>query len=506
MRADPLHLMASMKPSEAALQIGPYKVVRPLAVGGMAEILLAEEVRGTGLRRKVILKRILPSHAHQPELVAMLKDEAAITSRLSHPNVVEIYESPEGADFIAMEFIDGRSLHEIASRLVERRERFPIRLALWILIRACSALEHAHDRRDDRGRPLEIVHRDLSPHNVLVGFDGTVKLIDFGIAKARDKASVTDIRMIKGKYCYLSPEQVLQHPIDRRADLFTLGISMYEILTGERPFLRNSLLETLNAIVREAPIDCRERCPELNDATAAILRRALEKDRAKRWQTAGDLRDALVRCLASMEPVTTLEIQRWIRELFCDLWREVVAGGFAENTVVEPASGFEDVDTELDLEAFGAALEPTGATADKRDRELEAPKATTVEDLFTPDVLELEAPAPLDHAAFEESGESGRPPSTRPQSIRGAIVRGIAIGAAAFAIATVIESLASQDESGAGLSTPVAAPVVPATAKVGAKPAPPHEVPRRTHGEAPRGRSRARHAPPANARSSRGAR
>jgi serine/threonine protein kinase len=365
------HAVAELGQAEAKTRsrLGRYHVLGPLAAGGMAEILLAEEIRGIGPRRRVAIKRILPSLSDSPIFVDMLRDEASILSHLSHPNIVRVYEvAKDGCDFIAMEFVEGRNLFEIMRRLHHLSERFPQAIALRVLVEVCSGLEHAHGRVDGRGRPLKIVHRDLSPHNVLVSFGGEVKLIDFGVAKAADNSTRTDSNQIKGKCSYMSPEQALQRPVDARSDLFALGILSYELLTGRRPFLRKNMMDTLSAVIFEEPIDCRRRNPEIADAVAAVIGRALEKDPSRRWQSATDLRGALEQCLEAMELSTPLEIRTWLRGIFPENGGDEGAialaetgaipetaggpaplGDFAEKTALDPTDGFEDVETELDL-------------------------------------------------------------------------------------------------------------------------------------------------------------
>jgi len=214
--------------------VGRYELVRRIATGGMAEIYLA---RVTGTSNELVIKRILPAISRDPTFVEMFLAEARITAKLAHPNIVSVLEISDNPDdlFYAMEYVRGTDLLELVRALTKQHRTVPIECAVGIAIGVCSALEHAHALTDQHRRPLDIIHRDVSLGNILVGYDGSVKLADFGVVRHGGRAA-TEPGILKGKLGYMSPEQALGARLDRRSDLFALGIVLYEITTGERVF------------------------------------------------------------------------------------------------------------------------------------------------------------------------------------------------------------------------------------------------------------------------------
>jgi serine/threonine-protein kinase len=243
------------------------------------------------------LKRILPDQARRSDLVSMFLDEARLSSRLHHPNIARVLDVGRAGHsyFYTMEYVHGRNLREVLERLVHVRRFFPLDAALSVLVAAAAGLHAAHEQCDRNGRPLEIVHRDVSPSNVMVAFDGAVKIVDFGVAHAIDHVSETRAGVVKGKTGYLSPEQCKQMQLDRRSDVFALGIVAYELLTRTRLFRRQSEFDTMHAIVHEHPAPPSHVRRELPPALDDIVMRALEKNRAHRYATAAALQGDLVR-------------------------------------------------------------------------------------------------------------------------------------------------------------------------------------------------------------------
>jgi serine/threonine protein kinase len=235
-------------------RLGPYQLVRRIATGGMAEVYLARQVGIEGFEREVVIKRILPHRAQDDEFSTMFLDEARLVARLNHPFVAQIYDlgRENNAFFIAMEYVHGVDLaHLIDLEIGEGSPGLPLTVSLPILAALCEALEYIHTRTDEFGQPLNIVHRDLNPKNVIIAYDGAVKLIDFGIAKAASQVYETRTGVIKGTYGYMAPEQVSrQRPIDARADLFSLGVLAYEITTGQHPFDATDEVAVLGKLVR----------------------------------------------------------------------------------------------------------------------------------------------------------------------------------------------------------------------------------------------------------------
>jgi serine/threonine protein kinase/tetratricopeptide (TPR) repeat protein len=277
-------------------RLGEYEVLAPISEGGMATVWLGRPTEhAEHADRLVALKVIRPEHARNKEFIAMFRDEAAIASRLSHPNIVAIHGlGHDGRQhFLAMEVLRGRPLFELWDAAQARGTRLPREVVAWIGARVADALQHAHEMVDERGQPQNVVHRDVNPANIFITQGGVPKLIDFGLAKARDRLASTAIGVVKGKLAYLAPEQVLGHPADHRADVFALGVTLWELTLDRRLFRDDSDVETIRR-VREAFVpDPLTLDADYPPALAAALVRALTRDPADRWQTAGELRDAL---------------------------------------------------------------------------------------------------------------------------------------------------------------------------------------------------------------------
>lgn len=235
-------------------RFGPYKLVRRLATGGMAEIFLARQLGIEGFEREVVIKRILPHRAQDEEFCTMFLDEARLIARLNHPYIAQVYDLGQQDDtfYIAMEYVQGVDLsHLLDSAAEQGTPGLPMPVAVAVIASLCQALEYIHTRTDELGHPLNIVHRDLNPKNVIISYDGAVKLIDFGIAKASSQVYETRTGVIKGTYGYMAPEQVSRaHSIDLRADLFALGVLTYELTTGMHPFDAPDEVAVLGKLVR----------------------------------------------------------------------------------------------------------------------------------------------------------------------------------------------------------------------------------------------------------------
>jgi len=282
--------------------IGKYKLVRLIASGGMAEVYLARQAGAAGFEKLVCLKRILPHLARDKQFVEMFLNEARLAARLDHPNIVSILDLGEanGNYFIAMEFIDGPSLRAAAKRSLERGERLPIPEIVKIVSMAAAGLHYAHELTDAGGKPLGLVHRDISPDNVLVHRNGAAKVVDFGIAKAANSSSSTRTGTLKGKVAYMPPEQLRGDPLDRRTDVFALGVVLYELLAGQRPWAGDSEVSLIGRIMTEVPPPLSTLRPDAPAGLVAVLDRALAKDREARYASCHDLQADLEALLVSL--------------------------------------------------------------------------------------------------------------------------------------------------------------------------------------------------------------
>jgi serine/threonine protein kinase len=281
---------------------GKYFLVRKLAEGGMAEIFLAKQVGVEGFERNVVIKRMLQHLSAVPDFVSMFLDEARLATRLEHPNIVQINDlgQADGCYYIAMEYLAGEDFSTIVRTAARRREYVPIIMTAKVIAEAARGLHFAHTFHDSKGKPLNIVHRDISPSNIFVTYTGQVKVLDFGIAKAESRVTNTTAGVVKGKYQYMSPEQAGSHPIDGRSDIFSLGVSLYEALTNTRPFARDTDLAVLNAVLKGDFKPLKLLRPDIHPEMETIVQKAMSIHVADRYQTAEELALALEQFLQAM--------------------------------------------------------------------------------------------------------------------------------------------------------------------------------------------------------------
>lgn len=286
---------STIRDGEAVLsQFGPYRLLRRLAVGGMGEIYLAKLEREAGFEKIMVIKRILPSLSGDPAFVSMFNREACIAAQLFHQNIVQIFDygQHDRSYFIAMEYVHGRDLRTLIEAAGAKERVLPVPVTLAIVTAACSALDYAHRRKGLDGNPLHVVHRDVSPQNILVSHEGAVKLTDFGLAQRLDIDSVRD-GQIQGKFAYMSPEQTFGDPLDQRSDIFSLGIVLYEMLCGQRPFRSKDLTTLMMAIRKGHFVPPSEVNPALPVSLDEIMARALAVEPDDRYAEARDLAAAL---------------------------------------------------------------------------------------------------------------------------------------------------------------------------------------------------------------------
>lgn len=305
----------------SADRLGRYRLERKIAMGGMAEIWLAKQDGPAGFEKELVIKRILPHLADDEKFVGMFLDEARLAAQLTHPNIAQIFDLGEidGSYFIAMEFIDGYDLSDIVERAVELGRAVPPAIAARIIVDACQALDYAHNFTGKDGVAIQLVHRDVSPQNILVARSGVVKLVDFGVAKAATSQHKTQTGAVKGKLSYMSPEQISGKPLDGRSDLFALGIVLYELVTAQRPFGHASELLAVTAILNEQPPSPRMLVQGVPHELENVIFGALEKDRDKRIPSARDMQLALEAVLRdSGALLSARDIGDYITDLFSD--------------------------------------------------------------------------------------------------------------------------------------------------------------------------------------------
>ncbi|HUQ01178.1 MAG TPA: protein kinase [Kofleriaceae bacterium] len=309
-----------------AIPFGKYLLLDRISVGGMAEVFKAKSYGVEGFEKVIAIKRILPSMGEDRDFIKMFIDEAKIVGQLSHANICQIFElgRTDGAHFIAMEYIWGKDLLQIQNRLRKLKGQMPVAMACFLIAKVCEGLDYAHKKRDALGRPLEIVHRDCSPQNILISYEGEVKMIDFGIAKAASRSSKTQAGVLKGKFGYMSPEQVRGLPLDRRSDLFSIGTILYECLTGDRLFVGETDFSTLEKVRNVNVPSPRSINPNIPEAVDAIIMKALARDAEDRYQWGSELVGDLQRYLMSQEQVFTAKsLAGWLKEAFAaDLEKE----------------------------------------------------------------------------------------------------------------------------------------------------------------------------------------
>ena len=407
----PVGLDASTPPDDR------YRIVGRIAAGGMAEIYLARMLSPSGVEREVVLKRLMPELQADQEFVQMFYDEANLASRLRHPNIVQIFELGEldGSLFIAMELLRGANLRDLLARLHLRNQPLPIPMAVRIACSALDALDYAHRFADPSGRKLNVVHRDVSPQNIIVTYDGTVKLVDFGVAKAEGRLHQTRAGLIKGKFAYMSPEQVSGGKVDGRSDLFALAEVFYELLLRRHPFYATSDMEVLRAILDKDPPHPNALEPNFPAALGEALMKAMRKAPGDRFATAGQMQDALERFLQeSRTPATTAMLGRFMSDLFADrvdLERharesadddaliEALTAGRAEEIAAAEQQSRQAKRREPQAPVVDDA-HPTHIPGEHRDRVVEIARGPAA----SPDPAEPGAPAFLAHSGYTNPG------------------------------------------------------------------------------------------------------
>ncbi|MCX7958442.1 MAG: serine/threonine protein kinase, partial [Deltaproteobacteria bacterium] len=302
-------------------RFGKFEIITKIATGGMAEIFLARQVGIEGFQKLMVIKRILPHLSSDKEFVNMFLDEARMAAQLNHPNIVQIYDLGviNESYFIAMEYVDGVDLSSILKRGREIKSFLRLGWILKIISQVCEGLYYAHTLKDTNGQPLGLIHRDITPENILLSFNGNVKITDFGIARARGRSTSTTSGTLKGKFPYMSYEMVKGLEIDARSDIFSLGVVMWEMLTYRRLFKRETEVASINAILNEEIPSPKKYFKNLPDEVESIVMRALERDRDKRFQTAREIGNAIEDFIIKRRvSVRISDMSDYLRTLFPD--------------------------------------------------------------------------------------------------------------------------------------------------------------------------------------------
>lgn len=361
-------------------KIGRYELLHKIAAGGMAEVFLARQWGHGGFFRDVVIKRLFAHFGEHEHALRMFQDEARLLSELSHPNIPQVYDLgySDGHWFLAMEHVGGASLAELCQLAAKAQRPVPLPVAIAIISQVCAALHHAHERCDREGRPLRIVHRDVTPHNIMVSLDAVVKVLDFGVAQTSARID-TDAGAVRGTYAYMAPEQVRGRPLDKRADVFALGINLYELTTGRRLFRGNDV-EVMTAVVERdvtrPTLISKDYPADLEDIVMCALRR----DRVERTPSAAHLAHNLDQfCMRHGIVTSALVVSQYVRSVFPyararEARIEVDPGGGAGVALSD-----EELEVRLLREEL-QALQASGATIDMVSEVEELPEELLIEE------------------------------------------------------------------------------------------------------------------------------
>jgi serine/threonine protein kinase len=394
------------------IPFGKYFLLDRVNVGGMAEVFKAKTFGVEGFERLLAVKRILPNIAEDSEFIEMFVDEAKIAVELHHANIAQIYDlgKVDGSYFIALEYIHGKDLRAIFDRTRKLGEALPIPMACYSVMKICEGIDYAHNKRDQQGREMGLVHRDISPQNILVSYEGEVKIIDFGIAKAANKASKTQAGILKGKFGYMSPEQVRGLPLDRRSDIFSVGIVLYELLTGERLFLGESDFSTLEKVRNVEIMPPTLHNPKIPEDLEAIVFKALAKNVDERYENAIDLHDDLQRFLYSINSLySRKDLSQYMKRAFSEELARENAQLEAFRRMPPPSGAFQDVQSTQGNNL--PPLQPEGAQGQSRRN----PAAQTLPPNIPPTSRRTPPPSSYPNAR-PASEPPGMPPLPNPSS------------------------------------------------------------------------------------------
>ena len=308
-------------PQQKYQRYGKYILLDRINVGGMAEVFRGRQFGVEGFARNIALKRILPNISKDEDFKEMFIDEAKLTVQLQHANVVQVYDlgSVDDRFYIAMEYVSGADLRTIWDRARKRNRLLPIAMSCYLVMKACEGLDYVHRKKDDVGKEIGLVHRDVSPQNLLVSYEGEIKVVDFGIALARSKVSKSQAGVLKGKFGYMSPEQVRGVDLDHRSDIFACGIMLWELLVGDRLFLGESDFSTLEKVRNVEMVPPTHFNKNLSPQVERIVMKALAKNRDDRYRYASEMAEDLQRFLySSNQPFARTDLQRYMHQHFAE--------------------------------------------------------------------------------------------------------------------------------------------------------------------------------------------
>lgn len=357
---------------DGVVKMGRYELLHPLGIGGMAEVFKGRALGPGGFARDVVIKRILPAYADDPEFIRMFIDEAKLLGLLHHPNIVDVYDFGEddGVLFLALEYVEGPSLSRILRTLRASSRKAPAPIVAYIAREVCRALDHVHQLRDRDGRPLDAIHRDVTPSNVIITRTGAVKLLDFGVSTFKNAVQITKTGTVKGKPAYLAPEQLEGKPIDGRVDLFALGIVMHEMLSLQHLFAGDSDLGTVKKIMEMKIASPSTTRGDVSSALGDIVMRALERDRNRRFASAAEMASALDEFIVNSK-LHIDDVATFVREIAGSTVQAPVAappGVIRRARAIGPAAAGRDARTVRARPGMGAWLRHTGRAFSARPR------------------------------------------------------------------------------------------------------------------------------------------
>jgi serine/threonine-protein kinase len=404
---------------EANTRFGRYEVHELLARGGMGEVWLATAHGPNGFRKRVVLKTVLPELAETPSYIEMFVNEASLAAKLDHPNIVHVFElgCVQGTYFIAMEYLAGRTLGQLMARASKQEMRVPVPTSLAILASCCDGLQYAHDYVDDDGRRVEVLHRDMSPSNVMLSFTGRVTILDFGIATVNDGDGLTRSGTLRGKYHYMPPERICGEPADRRSDVYALGVVLYQLVTWARPFVAENDFELLRAIVNTRAAPPRELAPWVDPRLDELIMTAIAPRPQDRFPDAASFARALRSHAREVgEPVEPADLGAYVARMFPDAQERVRASRASASAAPRPpsqpspssAAGHPSADesashitipiTERSLDQSAVAPEPASAGGARAVAAVAPPPRAARGSWAPVDARTSSAPSPFDRA------------------------------------------------------------------------------------------------------------